>query len=184
MTIFSQLLNKLEMIDMPIGNQNFTWSNMQSIPMLAKVDCFLMSMEQDHAFPLSKVVVMPQIMSNCTPLLLSTSEKKPSHGFRFEEVWLSWQNITKRMLTWWSKVPRQHMSILTSMAKLRDYRKRIKEWCLSNFHNISKTKKELSEEIQKLDLWVETCSHIPLQLEKRNPLKKQLLSTMADEEIP
>lgn len=29
MTMFTDLINKLELIDIPLGNQNYTWSNMQ-----------------------------------------------------------------------------------------------------------------------------------------------------------
>lgn len=35
----------LQMIDLPMGKQNITWSNMQSCPTLAKLDCFLISTE-------------------------------------------------------------------------------------------------------------------------------------------
>lgn len=43
MTLFMDLLINLGMIDLPLGNQNFTWSNMQSRPTLAKLDHFLIS---------------------------------------------------------------------------------------------------------------------------------------------
>ncbi|OAY62710.1 hypothetical protein ACMD2_12221 [Ananas comosus] len=48
MTMFTDLLNTLELIDIPLGNQSFTWSNMQKCPTLAKLDRFLVSTEWDH----------------------------------------------------------------------------------------------------------------------------------------
>ncbi len=45
MALFYDLLNELEMIDPPLGNQNFTCSNMQSTPTLAKLDRFLIFTE-------------------------------------------------------------------------------------------------------------------------------------------
>ncbi len=45
MNMFTDLINDLELIDLPLGNQSYTWSNMQSTPMLAKLDRFLDSME-------------------------------------------------------------------------------------------------------------------------------------------
>ncbi len=54
MAMFTDLINTLEMIDLPLGNENFTWSNMQNNPTLAKLDRFLISTEWDQSFPTSK----------------------------------------------------------------------------------------------------------------------------------
>ncbi|OAY63223.1 putative ribonuclease H protein, partial [Ananas comosus] len=51
MNMFSDLIAKLDVIDLPISNQNYTWSNMQSTPTLAKLDRFLVSMEWDQSYP-------------------------------------------------------------------------------------------------------------------------------------
>ncbi|OAY63461.1 putative ribonuclease H protein [Ananas comosus] len=51
MTMFSDLIANLAVIDLPIFNQNFTWSNMQHSPTLAKLDRFLITTEWDQAFP-------------------------------------------------------------------------------------------------------------------------------------
>ncbi len=42
--------------------------------------------------------------------------------------------------------------MLTFVAKLRHCRVRIKEWCASDFYNISRTKTKLVTELHKLDL--------------------------------
>ncbi len=75
MSLFSNLLNELEMLDLPISNQMFTSSNMQSNPTLAKLDRFLISTEWDQCFPLSKVAAGPRITSDHSSILLSTSHK-------------------------------------------------------------------------------------------------------------
>lgn len=38
--LFYDLINELGMIDLPLGNQRYTWSNMQNPPTLAKLDRF------------------------------------------------------------------------------------------------------------------------------------------------
>ncbi len=43
MNLFSSLISDLELIDLPLANQQFTWSNMQRNPTLAKLDRFLVS---------------------------------------------------------------------------------------------------------------------------------------------
>ncbi len=77
MSLFTDLLSKLELIDLPVGNQCFTWSNMQAVPTLAKLDRFLISTEWDQNFPLSKVTGLPRVTSNHTPLRLSSAGTYP-----------------------------------------------------------------------------------------------------------
>lgn len=110
MSMFSDLLLKLGMFDLPLGNQNFTWSNMQSCPTIAKLDCFLISTKWDQAFPLSKVVAMPQITSDHSPILLTTGDKRPRSRLRFEDVWLSIEDFCSFVPTWWTEVPRKSSS--------------------------------------------------------------------------
>lgn len=43
--LFNDLINELALIDLPLTNQSFTWSNMQKTPTLAKLDRFLISTE-------------------------------------------------------------------------------------------------------------------------------------------
>ncbi len=98
MSMFTDLLNRLELIDLPMGNQNFTWSNLQCIPTLAKLDRFLISPEWDQAFPLSKVMALLRITSDHSPILPSTGAKLPPHMFRFEKVWLTREDFHKLVL--------------------------------------------------------------------------------------
>lgn len=99
-TMFNDLINTLELIDLPLANQNFTWSNMQSSPTLAKLDRFLISTEWDQAFPLTRVVAMPRITSDHNPILLSTGDKVSRHLFRFEEMWLTREDFCKLVPIW------------------------------------------------------------------------------------
>ncbi|OAY70197.1 hypothetical protein ACMD2_24755 [Ananas comosus] len=124
-TMFTDLLNSLELIDIPLGNKSFTWSNMQLCPTLAKLDQFIVSTEWDHSFPLSKEIALPRITSNHALIVLSTANKRTSRLFRFEKVWLTLEDFRSQ----WEELNLKGPSALTFAAKLRHYRKRIKEWC-------------------------------------------------------
>lgn len=56
MAMFNDLISELALVDSPMLNQSYTWSNMQRILTLARLDRFLISIEWDQDFPLSKVV--------------------------------------------------------------------------------------------------------------------------------
>ncbi len=139
--------------DLPLGNQSFTWSNLQSDPTLAKLDCFLISPNWDQAFPLSNVNVtaLPRITSDHSPIMLSSGGKLPTQVFRFEQVWLTREDFRKLVPVWWNEVPRLGSSVLSVVAKLRHCRKRIKEWQSSSFYAILNTKNAIPDEILKLD---------------------------------
>ncbi|XP_020114359.1 uncharacterized protein LOC109728378 [Ananas comosus] len=154
MTLFTDLLNSLELIDIPLGNQSFTWSNMQLCPTLAKSDRFIISTKWDHSFPLSKEIALPRITSDHAPIVLSTANKRTSRLFRFEKVWLTHEDFHSQVPVWWEELNLNGPSALTFAAKLRH------------------TVKELRSGARYISM-----------VERRNQFKRQLSKVILDEEI-
>lgn len=152
-TLFSNMINDLELIDLPMGNQNYTWSNIQCNPTLAKLDRFLISTDWDQTFPLTRVLALPRITSDHSPILLSTNDRKLGCLFRFEEVWLSRDDFCILAPIWWSEVWPKSTSVLTFVAKLRHCRKRIKEWCSTHFYNITKQRRSFLTKYKSWTFW-------------------------------
>ncbi|OAY65248.1 hypothetical protein ACMD2_16581 [Ananas comosus] len=82
MAMFSDLINSLAVIDLPLSNQMFTWSNMQHCPTLAKLDRFLVSTEWDQSFPFSKRAELK------SQLLLILEEEEILWKTRAKQRWL------------------------------------------------------------------------------------------------
>nr|CAD1835579.1 unnamed protein product [Ananas comosus var. bracteatus] len=59
----------------------------------------------------------------------------------------------------------------------------MKEWCATHFYSISKVKKELSEDIQKLDILEEQQTLTDQQAARRKQLKLQVAKVIMEEEI-
>ncbi|OAY74561.1 hypothetical protein ACMD2_18612 [Ananas comosus] len=59
--LFNNLIRDLELIDLPMTNQSFTWSNLQKPPTLARLDRLLVSTDWDLDFPISKVAGLPRV---------------------------------------------------------------------------------------------------------------------------
>ncbi len=125
---FSDLINELELMDLPIANQLFTWSNMQSTPTLAKLDRFLISTEWDSGFPFSAVTALPRITSDHSPLLLNTNWKPTVSTFKFEKVWLTRADFNSLVPVWWNEALGGRLNggsnVLGFVAKLRHCKKR------------------------------------------------------------
>ncbi|OAY83381.1 hypothetical protein ACMD2_21719 [Ananas comosus] len=146
--LFNDLIRDLALIDLPMFNQSYTWSNLHATPTLARLDRFLVSTEWDHEFPLTRVETLPRITSDHCPILLTA--KNCSRGktkiFHFEEAWLNHAGFISKFLDWWregSQGPRKKSAVLSFTAKLRHCRIRIKEWCTNEFYSVRGVKNQL-----------------------------------------
>nr|CAD1829323.1 unnamed protein product [Ananas comosus var. bracteatus] len=86
---FRELVNDLSLIDLPLLNKSYTWSNGRRNSTLERLDRAFISEEWLLSFPRSTLRALPQPHSDHTPLLLSASSFVPSSTlFRFESFCL------------------------------------------------------------------------------------------------
>lgn len=55
MMLFNDLIQHLDLIDVPFEGKHYTWSNMQDDPLLEKLDCVFTSSSWSLTFPATKV---------------------------------------------------------------------------------------------------------------------------------
>lgn len=158
--MFNDLIRFLELIDLPMKNQAFTWLNMQNHPTLAKLDPFLVSTEWDQHFLLSEVYALPRITSDHCPILLSSGGRNKRNLFRLEEVWLRNDDFVKNIPVWWAKIQQNDSAIHSFNSKLLHCRKQIKRWCATTFYCILKSKSDIKLEIRNIDELEETTPPI------------------------
>lgn len=68
---FNDFINDLALIDLPLRDRQFTWSNRQSSPILARLDRVLVNTAWDSAFPTSKLASFTRSVSDHVPLVAS-----------------------------------------------------------------------------------------------------------------
>ena len=61
---FDGFIRDCELVDPPLRNAPFTWSNMQESPVCKRLDRFLYSNEWEHFFPQSLHEVLPRWRSD------------------------------------------------------------------------------------------------------------------------
>ncbi len=82
---FRGAISDIGLIDLPIRNKSFTWSNGRRYPTLKRLDRVFVSKSWSLFFPRSSLRALPRPRSDHTPLLLSASAFVPSSPlFRFE----------------------------------------------------------------------------------------------------
>ncbi len=86
---FRSVVNDLGLLDLPIQNRSFTWSNGRANPTLERLDRVLISRDWLSLFPRSTLRALPRLRSDHTPLLLTAFSFLPaSYLFRLEAFWL------------------------------------------------------------------------------------------------
>ncbi|CAN6209153.1 unnamed protein product [Urochloa humidicola] len=102
---FNDTIHKLGLIDLPLVDRLFTWSNHRDHPTLARLDRVFFNVSMSTTFPNSSLLSLPKPTSDHTPLRLSltTSIPKPNL-FRFENSWLKNRDFLSSVLPAWHGV--------------------------------------------------------------------------------
>lgn len=69
---FNEWVHKWPLVELDAGNIDFTWTNRQDRPILAKIDRIFVTTEWDQAFPLVRVKGLERFPSDHNPLLVDT----------------------------------------------------------------------------------------------------------------
>src|SRR4051812_15566712 len=91
---FNEAIHNLALVELPLKDRNYTWSNMQSAPLLEKIDWFFTSEHWTTVFPNTFVKSLAKTSSDHVPccIEINTTMKK-STLFRFENFWLHHQDF-------------------------------------------------------------------------------------------
>ncbi|KAF8670729.1 hypothetical protein HU200_050394 [Digitaria exilis] len=87
--MLNDTINAIELIDIPLVDRAYTWSNKRATPTLVRLDRCLINLTWDSTFPNTCLTSLTRSVSNHVPLLLTASTKVPKGAcFRFEDAWL------------------------------------------------------------------------------------------------
>ena len=101
--LFNDPIHALAVIEIPLLDRLFTWSNHRAKPTLARLDRVFFNNSMSLAFPNSSLCSLPKPTSDHTPLLLNISTTIPkSNVFRFENAWLKHRDFLPTVLPAWS----------------------------------------------------------------------------------
>lgn len=74
MNSFNRFIHDCKLLDPPLTNNKYTWSNMRSSPILHRLDIFLHNQEWENYFKAHFSKTLPRITSNHFPVVLDYSE--------------------------------------------------------------------------------------------------------------
>ncbi|KAG8083337.1 hypothetical protein GUJ93_ZPchr0015g6958 [Zizania palustris] len=104
---FNGWISHFGLLEIPLSGRRFTWSNMQSDPLLVQLDWCITSPNWVTCFPLTSFKALDKFTSDHTPCLIQLGTKfDRSVIFRFENYWLDMPGFRKLVLDCWSNTIR------------------------------------------------------------------------------
>ncbi len=99
---FRSVINELGLLDLPLLNRSFTWTNGRRRPTLERLDRAFISPGWLAQFPNSSWRALPRPRSDHYPLVLTAFSYLPSASlFRFESFWLNFSALPDILSTAW-----------------------------------------------------------------------------------
>ena len=91
---FNDWIQFHDLVDLPLRGADFTWSNMQTKPVMSRLDRFLVSTDWLDIFPDCSQRAVARTISDHCPLVLETGlEDWGPPPFRFEIMWLFLEGV-------------------------------------------------------------------------------------------
>lgn len=129
---FNDFIRHLALQDLPLPDRLYTWSNRKCIPILAKVDRFLMNNAFGTALPNSSASRWDSSASDHVPILLTATTKIPRPTtFHFNNHWILYSSFCTLVHHDWASVAifRPNLSIVQClMLCLKRTRADLKSW--------------------------------------------------------
>eukprot|EP00253_Pinus_taeda_P029063 PITA_29063 len=152
---FNDMIRDLRLVDIPTNNGVHTWNNRRGgqNQIASRLDRFLLSEEilNQHMFIEAKI--LPSLGSYHWPIRLDIDIKKfkGKKPFRFESFWLRDPQFIKKVQEWWNQsTVRGKGKMHTLQLKLKEIKRRIKEWNRKEFGNIMEAKQKLEREMEDI----------------------------------
>nr|CAD1817240.1 unnamed protein product [Ananas comosus var. bracteatus] len=116
---FGEVVNDTGLIDLPLLNKSFTWTNGRRNPTFERLDRALISQDWLLSFPRSTLKALPRPWSDHTLLILTAfTLVPPSLLFRFESFWLRYSSLPEVVSNAWNSVPSSSKPVSRFILKI------------------------------------------------------------------
>ena len=149
---FSEFIFELGLVDLPLLEGQFTWSNNQDPQAKSRIDRFLVSNDWEEKFSHLSQRALPRFVSDHCPIILECGNfKRGKSYFKFENMWLHHQDFVGNMRTWWGGYDFQGSPSDILASKLKALKEDIKKWNKECFGDVRIKKLDLMHELQRIE---------------------------------
>lgn len=149
--IFNTMIMAYDLVKIPFKGRVYTWSNMQEIPLLEKIDWIFSSPHWTTKYPNTMAVPMAKLSSDHVPINIQIGSNIPeSEIFRFEEFWIDLEGFIEIVESHWNNNIHYSDSARNIVAKFKSIRRGLKSWS-KNLSKLNKTIENCCFYIKLLD---------------------------------
>lgn len=129
MLLFNDVIQHLDLVDIPFKGQAYTWSNMQDDALLEKIDWVFTSASWSLSFPNTMVQPLSWVISDHVIYVAQISTFIPkARIFRFENYWVDFDTFFPTVQQLWNSAPYFAHPAMNISAKLKFLRRGLKRW--------------------------------------------------------
>ena len=181
---FDSFMRECELLDPPLQNASFTWSNLQESPVCKRLDRFLYSNEWGQLFPQGLQEALLRRTSDHWPIVLDTNPfMRGSTPFRFENMWLQHPSFKENFRNWWRGFQGNGWEGLKFMKRLQFVKANLKEWNKVSFGELKERKKSILNDLANFDAFEQVWGLTFDLLNQRALRKGELEELIVREEI-
>ena len=138
MNLFNEIISDLDLVEIPFNGRSYTWTNMQSDPLLVKLDWAFTSSGWTLSYPATHVQPLPRPISDHIPYVLRIGSLIPkSNIFRFENYWVDHADFLNTVALHWNNSPVYANASKNLSSKLKHVRAGLRKWS-KNLSKLSK----------------------------------------------
>jgi len=181
---FSDFIFMHNLVDLPLEDGQFTWSNNQEDQIWSRIDRFLVSPEWEERFPEVSQGRLPRLLSDHFSLLLDCGAPRGRNNyFKFKNMWLKYEGFVEQVKKWWMSFEFSGLPSFILANKLKALKTNLKKWNEVFGDLGKKKKKELLEGIRELDLVEESCCPKEDKKVRKVDMLRELEKTLLFEEM-
>ncbi|RVW97672.1 Transposon TX1 uncharacterized 149 kDa protein [Vitis vinifera] len=166
---FAEIVDDLELVDLPLQGGEFTWNGGLNNQAWARLDRFLVSPSWLDLFSGVTQVRLSRPISNHFPIVLEGGGiRRGPTPFRFENMWLKVEGFQDMVRTWWQGIDVRGSASYKLAFKMKEIKKKLKVWNKEVFGRLETNK---ASALEQVDFWDRVESERNLTVEEAD-LKK------------
>lgn len=148
---FNEAISNLGLVEIPLKGRSYTWSNMQTSPLLEMLEWFFISETRTISYPSAQVIPLSKPISDYTPYVVKIGTNIPKEKiFIFGNYWLEHNDFKVAVHNIWLQEVPEHDSAKRITAKFKRLRKGLKIWA-KKLSNLASCIKACNDFIMLLD---------------------------------